>query len=93
MAEPAFDGWNEVLIQNADWRPLQDEIERRLRVHRFTERDMFSVKLTLQEALVKARRRGNQPIHVRYKVTPMRLDASVTDSVGGVVDIAHDNHA
>jgi serine/threonine-protein kinase RsbW len=41
-------------------RRIQDEIERVLVAHQFDEREIFSIKLALEEAIVNAMKHGNQ---------------------------------
>src|SRR5947209_12215217 len=62
MANPKSSGSCEVVIPSdpAAARQVQDEILRGLKAHRFDERDVFSVKLALEEALVNAIKHGNQ---------------------------------
>ena len=67
---------------------LQCEIEAALSAVAFGERDVFAVKLALEEALVNAIRHGNnldptKRVHVRYTVTPERIDIRITDEGQG----------
>lgn len=59
----------------AEARHIQDEIERALQSHHFEERDIFSIRLALEEALVNAMKHGNQmdrgrKVNVHYQVGP-----------------------
>jgi len=69
-------------------RRVQDDIERGLKAHRFTEHDIFSVKLALEEALVNAIKHGNQmdrtkKICITYRITPERLEVHIADEGQG----------
>ena len=69
-------------------RRLQDEIEEALQAVRYGDRDIFSIKLALEEALVNAIKHGNQMdpdkrVHVAYIVTPERFDIRITDEGPG----------
>jgi serine/threonine-protein kinase RsbW len=69
-------------------RRIQEDIERGLKGHRFDERDIFSVKLALEEALVNAIKHGNQmdrtkKIHITYRITPERLEIDIADEGPG----------
>jgi serine/threonine-protein kinase RsbW len=44
----------------AEARRVQDEIERLLRAHQASEKDIFGIRLALEEALVNAIKHGNQ---------------------------------
>jgi serine/threonine-protein kinase RsbW len=57
----------------AEARRVQDDIERALQAHHFDERDVFGIRLALEEALVNAIKHGNQmdrgrKVHIRYQV-------------------------
>jgi serine/threonine-protein kinase RsbW len=69
-------------------RRLQDEIEEALQAARYGDRDIFSIKLALEEALVNAIKHGNQmdpdkQVRVAYTVTPERFDIKITDEGPG----------
>ena len=68
----------------AEARRVQDEIEQLLLDARFSERDIFCIKLALEEALVNAIKHGNQmdrnkKVHIVYHVRPERFDIKITD--------------
>jgi serine/threonine-protein kinase RsbW len=72
----------------AEARRVQDEIERYLREHEFDDREIFSIRLALEEALVNAIKHGNQldhskKVHIAYSVTSDRFDISITDEGPG----------
>lgn len=69
-------------------RPIHEEVERALRANHFTDRDIFGVKLALEEALVNAIAHGNgrdpnKRVRVAYRVTPERFDVLVADEGPG----------
>ena len=68
----------------AEARRIQTEIEDALQAAAYSEHDMFSIKLALEEALVNAIKHGNQMdsakrVFVSYKVTVDRFDIWITD--------------
>ena len=65
-------------------RLLQERIEEELRACRYGERDVFAIKLAVEEALVNAIKHGNQMdpdkvVHVAYQITCDRFDIRITD--------------
>ena len=65
-------------------RRVQTEIEEALQQWAYTETDIFSIKLALEEALVNAIKHGNQmdpdkTVSVRYQITSDRFDITITD--------------
>ena len=67
---------------------LQCEIETALAAAAFGERDVFAVKLALEEALVNAIKHGNKldpkkKVHIRYTVSPNRIDIRIVDEGPG----------
>src|SRR5437879_3742452 len=65
-------------------RQVQEEIDRQLRGTRFSEKEIFSIKLALEEALVNAIKHGNQfdrskKVRIAYNVLPERFDICITD--------------
>jgi serine/threonine-protein kinase RsbW len=73
---------------SAEARRVQEEIERQLKECQYSEREIFSVKLALEEALVNAIKHGNQfdrnkKVHIAYNVEPERFDILITDEGRG----------
>ena len=68
---------------------LQETIERQLQtITRFTENEIFSIKLALEEAIVNAIKHGNQMdrrkvVRVSYRVLPHRFDVKIVDEGPG----------
>ncbi len=72
----------------AETRRVQQEIESVLADHRFSERDIFSIKLALEEALINAIKHGNQmdrakKVHIKCRVNHERFDVHITDEGSG----------
>jgi serine/threonine-protein kinase RsbW len=73
----------------AEARRVQAAIEQALTdAGLFTERELFGIKLAVEEALVNAIKHGNQMdrakfVHVTYHVRPDRFDVQITDEGAG----------
>jgi serine/threonine-protein kinase RsbW len=68
----------------AEAQRVQAEIEHALKTQHFSEHDIFSIKLALEEALVNAIKHGNQmdrskQVRVDYRVNKDRVDILITD--------------
>jgi serine/threonine-protein kinase RsbW len=90
MPERLNNGMTNVVIPSdpAESRRVQDEIEQHLRRHQYSDRDIFSIKLALEEALVNAIKHGNQldkrkKVHIDYLVTAERFDVQIRDEGPG----------
>ncbi len=84
------DGCFEVAIPSdpCQSRRVQDLVECQLRSHRFDDRDIFKIKLALEEALVNAIKHGNQmdrskKVHVQFDVTEDRFEVRIIDEGKG----------
>jgi serine/threonine-protein kinase RsbW len=69
-------------------RRVQDAIEELLKAHHCGERELFGIKLALEEALVNAIKHGNQmdrskKVHIAYRVTAERFDIQISDEGHG----------
>lgn len=69
-------------------RQLQEEIELALKAQHFDERDIFCIKLALEEALVNAIKHGNQAdpakqVHISYRIYAGRFDIRIRDEGPG----------
>jgi serine/threonine-protein kinase RsbW len=65
-------------------RRVQEEIEEKLRAHQYGSREIFSIRLALEEALVNAIKHGNQmdrskSVHITYRLTGERFDVVISD--------------
>lgn len=72
----------------AEARRIQNLIEEALQAQAYSERDIFSIKLALEEALVNAIKHGNQMnpdkrVVVSYQITPQRFHVCITDEGQG----------
>jgi serine/threonine-protein kinase RsbW len=73
-----------ILSDPTEARRVQDEVERLLRASRFTDHEVFGVRLALEEALINAIKHGNQfdcskRVHISYRVLPERVDIHISD--------------
>ena len=69
-------------------RRLQQRIVRELRTTSFDGKEIFGIKLALEEALVNAVKHGNafdpsKKVHVEYRVAPERIDIRIADEGTG----------
>ncbi len=72
----------------AEARQVQAEIEHALHGVRFSDHDIFAIRLAVEEALVNAIKHGNQmdrskTVRVAYQVAPDRFDVQITDEGPG----------
>jgi len=72
----------------AEARRVQGEIESALHSVRFSETEIFAIRLALEEALVNAIKHGNQMdaskrVRVSYRVAPDRFDITIRDEGPG----------
>ena len=69
-------------------RRVQDEIEGFLKHHQFSEKEVFCIRLALEEALINAIKHGNRldrnkKVHITYHILPERFDVVITDEGQG----------
>ena len=90
MREPNQDGCFDVAIPSdpTEARRVQEAIEGELRSHHFDDRDIFSIKLALEEALVNAIKHGNgmdrsKSVRIQYRVDGERFDIQIADEGRG----------
>jgi serine/threonine-protein kinase RsbW len=72
----------------AEARRVQEEIELVLQKCQYGERDLFGIRLALEEALVNAIKHGNQmdptkKVQIAYLVTADRFEIRITDEGSG----------
>ncbi|MBA4187354.1 MAG: ATP-binding protein [Planctomycetaceae bacterium] len=72
----------------AEARRVQELVESALQNSAYCERDIFSIKLALEEALVNAIKHGNQMdpdkrVFVAYCIRPTRFEIKITDEGEG----------
>ena len=90
MREPDQQGARDVVIPSdpAEARRIQDDIEQALKTCQFEEREIFCIRLALEEALVNAIKHGNQmdrakKIRISYSITRERLEVDIADEGPG----------
>jgi serine/threonine-protein kinase RsbW len=69
-------------------RQFQEEVEQALHRWHYTERDIFSIRLALEEALINAYKHGNQAdpskrLYIRYRLDAERFDIDICDEGAG----------
>jgi len=72
----------------AEGRRIRTQIEDELRTAGYSEHDVFSIKLALEEAIVNAIKHGNQlapdkSVVIFYMVTVERFEITITDEGQG----------
>jgi serine/threonine-protein kinase RsbW len=84
------DGSTEFVISSDlhEGRQVQDIIEAQLRQHRYEDKEVFAIRLALDEAIVNAIKHGNQMdptkrVSVRYLILTERFDVVITDEGPG----------
>jgi len=75
---------------------VEDKIISRCRDYAYTDRDLFALKLAIEEAVTNAVKHGNKNdpekhVRIKYRVTPRRVDVVVEDegpgfNTGGLPD-------
>jgi serine/threonine-protein kinase RsbW len=86
--EPAYSIDLVIASDPADARRVQDEIEIALKANQFSEKEIFGIRLALEEALVNAIKHGNnldksKKVHIAYCVDPERFDIRIMDEGPG----------
>ena len=86
MRDTGASGAREVVIpsETSATRRVQEEIERGLKLHGYDERDVFSVRLALEEALINAIKHGNQldqskKVTISYRLHENRFEVLISD--------------
>jgi serine/threonine-protein kinase RsbW len=69
-------------------RTIQELIERQLRQCQYEDKEIFGIRLALEEAIVNAIKHGNRldcgkKVQVRYRILPERVDIGITDEGPG----------
>jgi serine/threonine-protein kinase RsbW len=69
-------------------RHIQELIEKQLRQCQYEEKEVFGIRLALEEAIVNAIKHGNQmdqgkKVHIRYRIRLDRFDVVVSDEGPG----------
>lgn len=81
---------SQVLIRSdpAEARRVQDEIEHLLHARQFNHKDIFGIRLALEEALINAIKHGNQmdrakTVSISYMLEQERFEIRITDEGAG----------
>ena len=69
-------------------REIQELIEKQLQTHQFEEKEIFGIRLALEEAIVNAMKHGNRMdaaknVRVQFRVSPERFEIGITDEGPG----------
>jgi serine/threonine-protein kinase RsbW len=69
-------------------RRIQQEIETALKEHQYSEKDVFGIRLALEEALVNAIKHGNQmdrakKVHISYRIRAEHFEIVIADEGPG----------
>jgi serine/threonine-protein kinase RsbW len=90
MSEPApsYSSSHAIPSDPSEARLVQLEIERLLQVNQFSEKEIFGIKLALDEAIVNAIKHGNhfdrnKKVHISFHVQPTRFDIQIADEGTG----------
>ena len=90
MRDSLADGSVEFVIPSdlAEARRIQEIIESQLAQCAYEDKEIFGIRLALEEAIVNAIKHGNQmdkakKVHVRFRVLPDRFDIGITDEGPG----------
>ena len=72
----------------AEARRVQEEIEAALKAQQYSEHDIFSIRLAVEEALVNAIKHGNRmdrtkKVQVSYRVHPDHFEVCIADEGSG----------
>jgi len=81
---------NDLLIPSdtAEARRVQEQIEHLLKLHQFGEREVFGIRLAVEEALVNAIKHGNQmdpsrKVRVAFQVSQEKFEVLIADEGTG----------
>ena len=90
MRDANQDGSVEFVIPSdlSEARRIQEIIESQLTLCDYADKEIFGIRLALEEAIVNAIKHGNQmdkgkKVHVRFRVLPDRFDIGITDEGPG----------
>jgi len=85
---PCFSKDVVITSDTAEARRVQEEIESELRAGQFSEHEIFSIRLALEEAMVNAIKHGNnfdrnKKVHISYKVNLEQFEILIADEGHG----------
>src|SRR5262245_24418022 len=69
-------------------RRVQETIESQMKDNQFSDKEIFCIKLALEDALINAIKHGNRfdrakKVHIAYSVSPERFDILIKDEGTG----------
>lgn len=69
-------------------REVQHDVEQALKAHCFADKDVFGIRLALEEAIVNAIKHGNQldsskRVHIKYHVSQAHFEIHIKDEGPG----------
>jgi len=90
MRNPERNGCTQVIIPSdpVRARQVQEDVEHALKANQFADKDVFGIRLALEEAMVNAIKHGNQldaskRVHIKYHITPGRFEIQIKDEGPG----------
>ncbi len=90
MRKSLQDGSVEVTIPSDlnEGQRIREVIESQLRLNHFDEKEIFGIRLALDEAIVNAIKHGNKMdghkyVRINFRVQPERFDINITDEGNG----------
>ena len=77
-----------IASNTADARRVQEQIEHLLKTNQFGEREIFGIRLAVEEALVNAIKHGNhmdsrRKVRVAFQVSPEKFEVLIADEGSG----------
>src|SRR5260370_16595283 len=87
-AGPPYSAQVAIHSDPAEARRGKEEVEGQSREKQFSDKEIFCIKLALEEALVNAIKHGNcfdrtKKVHIAYSVQPERFDILIRDEGTG----------
>ena len=88
QADPRFTTDLLIPSDTAEARRVQEQIDQLLKVHQFGEREVFGIRLAVEEALVNAIKHGNQmdpsrKVRVAFHVSQEKFEVMIADEGAG----------
>jgi serine/threonine-protein kinase RsbW len=90
MRNPERNGCTEITIPSdpARARQVQEDVELALKANQYEEKEVFAIKLALEEAIVNAIKHGNQldsnkRVHIKYHISRDRFEIHIKDEGPG----------
>lgn len=92
MNTSTADGFDLIVIPSdlKETRRVQRHIEKQLKATQFEDREIFGIRLALEEALVNAAKHGNRldplkKIEIQYAIAKHRFEIHITDEGPGYI--------